>query len=334
MPTKKYVLSAAILLLAGLLTVSCASVPAPASPGADKDAVRISGNSVMKRGQEFYVRAFYLPDLIHQNPAFDWNVMTRIVEVGGTTVAFDLYGFSADGKTLDPTVINAVTRYAEEWHDSHTAPMVRVLGAIPPDEKARRKEAVRATAAAFADCQRAIFWIDGPDAAELTTLFRKLAPRLFTVSPRGGHLTLADSPDKLAGPLAMANGFIPDDLNASPHFVVPDKPDLYALLDQRLTTPEENIPWNPDPSLLSEEEAKEGFLPLFDGKTMNGWRPYKPGVLSYEPRNGCLEWVRGGGQALVTARRFDNFILRFDWKIVENGNSGVWLRAPRAGRAS
>jgi hypothetical protein len=44
--------------------------------------------------------------------------------------------------------------------------------------------------------------------------------------------------------------------------------------------------------------------------------------------------VRGGAGAIMTRDRYDNFILRFDWKIKKDGNSGVWCRAPRDSRAS
>ncbi|HOV59442.1 MAG TPA: DUF1080 domain-containing protein [Candidatus Hydrogenedentes bacterium] len=326
------------LLIAGvstLLVAACATTPGPVvSAPRDKDGARLQNNQVMKRGNNFNIRAFYVQGVCEKGPDFNWDVMTRIVNVGGTTIAFDLVGFNEDGTKLDPAAVETVKSYAEHCHNSHTAPMVRLLASIPPDQPVRRKAAIQTAASVFADCQRVFYWIDGPDAAALTRLFRKRAPQLFTISPAGGHLTLVDSPGRLTSSLVMANGFLPDNLETCPHFVVPDDPALYALLDERLTSPEEKQPWNPDPSILSEEEAREGFLPLFDGKTLNGWRPWKAGVCSYEPRNGCLEWVRPGGDALVTTRRFDNFILRFEWKIVENGNSGVWLRAPRAGRAS
>jgi len=331
---KKLGMTGWLFMVTALWITACATSPAPTEMPPDKDGARVSDNKVMKRGKEFYLRAFYVPGICEKGPHFNWDTLTRIVEVGGTAIAFDLEGFNAEGTSLDPAAVETVKCYAENCHESHTAPVVRLLASIPPDQKARRKAAVLTAAAAFADCQRAFFWIDGPDAAELTALFRKRAPRLCTVSPAGGHLVLAETMDKLNTPLTVAYGFLPDNLDAHPHFILPDDPVLYATLDERLTTPEEKQPWNPDPSILSAEEAKEGFLPLFDGKTLNGWRSWKPGVNSYEPRNGCLEWVRPGGEALVTVRRFDNFILRFEWKIEENGNSGVWLRASRAGRAS
>lgn len=334
MITKKCGITGALGAIMALWMTACATFPQPITVSPDKDGVRVSNNRVMKRNKEFHIRAFHVPGICDQGPQFNWDALTRIANSGGNTIAFDLTGFNAEGTSLDSAAVETVRCYADNCHESHTAPMVRLLASIPPDQKARRRAAVQTAAAAFANCQRVFYWIDGPDAAELTALFRKRAPQLCSVSPAGGHLTLIETSDQLKSPLAVASGFLPDNLETHPHFILSDDPAHYAMLDERLTTPEEKQPWNPDPALLPEEEAREGFLPLFDGKTLTGWRPWKPGVYSFEPRDGCLEWVRPGGEALVTTRRFDNFILRFEWKIVQNGNSGVWLHAPRAGRAS
>jgi hypothetical protein len=49
---------------------------------------------------------------------------------------------------------------------------------------------------------------------------------------------------------------------------------------------------------------------------------------------GDFEFKEQGGKAILTRNRYDNFILRLDYKIAEGGNSGVFLRAPRAARQS
>jgi hypothetical protein len=49
---------------------------------------------------------------------------------------------------------------------------------------------------------------------------------------------------------------------------------------------------------------------------------------------GEIEYVMTGGQAIQTARRYSNFILRLQWRIEDGGNSGIFLRAPRAARQS
>ena len=110
--------------------------------------------------------------------------------------------------------------------------------------------------------------------------------------------------------------------------------DIYPALDKAFADPAESAPWTPDNSLLSEAERAEGFVSLFDGKTLNGWFPRTPGVESFEVRDGCIEWVRKGADALLSRDRYDNFVLRLEWKIEKGGNNGVWLRGPRATRSS
>jgi len=86
-------------------------------------------------------------------------------------------------------------------------------------------------------------------------------------------------------------------------------------------------------STLSEEEAKDGWVSLFDGKTMKGWHKYggKPVGQSWKADNGILhldasqkdQWqIRDGGD-IVTDEEYENFHLKLEWKIDSCGNSGV-----------
>lgn len=81
---------------------------------------------------------------------------------------------------------------------------------------------------------------------------------------------------------------------------------------------------------LTTAEKKEGYLLLFDGKTMNGWRTYqnKPSD-SWQVNNGTL-YCKGSATNksdkradLITNDQFENFDLSLDWKISPQGNSGI-----------
>jgi Domain of Unknown Function (DUF1080). len=81
---------------------------------------------------------------------------------------------------------------------------------------------------------------------------------------------------------------------------------------------------------LTNAEKKEGYLLLFDGKTMNGWRTYqnKPSD-SWVVNNGTL-YCKGSATNksdkradLITNDQFENFDLSLDWKISPQGNSGI-----------
>lgn len=73
--------------------------------------------------------------------------------------------------------------------------------------------------------------------------------------------------------------------------------------------------------------SEEGFVPLFDGKTFDGWisargNPIRRG---WEVEDGTM--VRtGAGGSLYTAKEYGDFELRFDWKLSKRGNSGVKYR--------
>jgi hypothetical protein len=84
-------------------------------------------------------------------------------------------------------------------------------------------------------------------------------------------------------------------------------------------------------ALLLIAAADDGFTPLFDGMTMSGWEPVggKPG--NWEVRDGLLVTRGEGGGWLSTAKTYDNFVLRLEYKTGPGGNSGVFICSPRSG---
>jgi hypothetical protein len=74
-----------------------------------------------------------------------------------------------------------------------------------------------------------------------------------------------------------------------------------------------------------------GWIALFDGKSLAGWRGYKradasdtrwtvqDGTLTLPPRDGTDK--RAGD--IITTDTFDRFALRWEWKVAPGGNSGV-----------
>lgn len=71
----------------------------------------------------------------------------------------------------------------------------------------------------------------------------------------------------------------------------------------------------------------QGWLPLFDGRTLNGWRVYQG---SSQPRG----WtVKDGALTkdqvtddIITTEQFSNFELEVDWRIQSGGNAGILYR--------
>ncbi len=84
-------------------------------------------------------------------------------------------------------------------------------------------------------------------------------------------------------------------------------------------------------SLTTVSFADDGFVPLFDGKTLDGWQTTgnwkveEGGVVTLHPRDGEEGWERYDAY-LTTARKYKDFILDLEFKIGKEGNSGVFLR--------
>ena len=65
---------------------------------------------------------------------------------------------------------------------------------------------------------------------------------------------------------------------------------------------------------MSTEAA--GWRPLFDGRTTDGWRGYQRDAMpdGWQAIDGTLARVGSGGD-IITVEQFENFELRFDWKV-------------------
>jgi len=87
---------------------------------------------------------------------------------------------------------------------------------------------------------------------------------------------------------------------------------------------------------LTEQEKLQGWVLLFDGKTVDGWRGYNqpsfPGN-GWVVEKGILHVIgssrgeAGGGGDLLYDKKFRNFELSLEWKVSEGGNSGIFYLA-------
>lgn len=86
------------------------------------------------------------------------------------------------------------------------------------------------------------------------------------------------------------------------------------------------------PNTLTRAEKAAGWKLLFDGKTTAGWRGFQTlqpdagwtakGELSPDPKT---------SKDIMTKDSFDNFDLRFEWRISPKGNSGVMFHVAETG---
>jgi hypothetical protein len=77
---------------------------------------------------------------------------------------------------------------------------------------------------------------------------------------------------------------------------------------------------------LSDEEAREAWVLLFDGRTLDGWMTSgrKPSAKPVE--DGAINPHRSGDYMLVHETPFEDFILSLDFKLSKGCNSGIFVR--------
>src|SRR4051812_17050439 len=85
----------------------------------------------------------------------------------------------------------------------------------------------------------------------------------------------------------------------------------------------------PSVSLLSQNNPKQQWVNLFNGKDLTGWKQLN-GKAKYEVKNGEIEGTTVYGEPnsfLATDKDYGDFILEFEFKLDNNMNSGVQFRS-------
>ncbi len=80
--------------------------------------------------------------------------------------------------------------------------------------------------------------------------------------------------------------------------------------------------------------AEKDFQPLFNGKDLTGWEGVGGPASNWEIKDGVLSCTgRKGSHWIATKEEYADFDLRLEYNIPKNGNSGVFIRAPKKGEA-
>lgn len=98
-----------------------------------------------------------------------------------------------------------------------------------------------------------------------------------------------------------------------------------VLLSGVLPAGAENLP--AESTALTEAEKAAGWVPLFDGKSLNGWRNYRGDdtiAAGWVARDGVLIKQRGvNGGNIITQKKYRDFELSFEWSVEPKGNNGI-----------
>jgi len=76
------------------------------------------------------------------------------------------------------------------------------------------------------------------------------------------------------------------------------------------------------------------FVPLFDGKTLDGWHVQGGKIEAWQAKDAILSCVAPEGGWLSTDKLYGDYILKLQWRIPQGGNSGVGLRYPKNSHVS
>lgn len=92
---------------------------------------------------------------------------------------------------------------------------------------------------------------------------------------------------------------------------------------------------------VAPHAQEQGFTTLFNGKDLSGWvygrraggAENRTGK-GYQVENGVLFTTKEDGGNLFTEKEYADFVLRFEFKLTENANNGIGIRAPLEGDAA
>lgn len=77
---------------------------------------------------------------------------------------------------------------------------------------------------------------------------------------------------------------------------------------------------------LTEQEKKDGWILLFDGKSAEGWTNLKPANIE----DGTINPFKSGNYVTYAKDRYADFVLALDFKVSPKCNSGIFIRTGNA----
>ena len=81
------------------------------------------------------------------------------------------------------------------------------------------------------------------------------------------------------------------------------------------------------PRPLTDQELSAGWISLFDGETLFGWKANSEA--DWQVKEGAIVVTSGKPGLLNTTVQFANYVLKVDFRAAKGTNSGVFLRCPQ-----
>lgn len=91
------------------------------------------------------------------------------------------------------------------------------------------------------------------------------------------------------------------------------------------------------PYSVSEQEKKEGFVPLFNGVNLDGWIG---NTVNYYAQEGMIisdpgpKAPAGMNKNIYTQKEYSDFVMRFEFQLTPGANNGLGIRTPTEGDAA
>jgi len=77
---------------------------------------------------------------------------------------------------------------------------------------------------------------------------------------------------------------------------------------------------------LTDQEKKDGWILLFNGKDYTGWKCNNGKSVASEVVDNSMQPYKSGGYIIIHEEQFGDFILKCDVKMPEQCNSGIFFR--------
>src|SRR5436309_3019376 len=82
-----------------------------------------------------------------------------------------------------------------------------------------------------------------------------------------------------------------------------------------------------DEAKKAEKSSSQGFVSLFNGKDLTGWKTHEGDKAKWEVVDGAIVGTGPVGHLYSERGDYENVVFRIEAKINDHGNSGQYVRA-------